>query len=286
VNYTNKPTLVQTDDEYLLFIHPAEKERAKVVSGYRWDPTRRCWVYPKLKRVHDALFAEFGDELDNSLQPDDSMVEQLQRQVETVTAERDQLRTEAAQLRAAVAELSADGTVPQQELRRLREAVHQRDARLAQQYQQVTVLQAQVKQQQAELEKLRTELDRLGKDVSVETRIKYLALEATGNSAQFAELLDDIELDENALYKLYRWLERQLRAMLHTPGDSQANLNELIQQVTNSEALTRDAVDLAHIIRKQRNLVAHTEVDASTCQAHAIICLFAAALLWPELQQK
>jgi hypothetical protein len=63
VLYANKPTLTATENEYLLFIHPEIKERAKVIRGYRWDPERRCWVYPRTKQVLDALVAEFGEEI-------------------------------------------------------------------------------------------------------------------------------------------------------------------------------------------------------------------------------
>src|SRR5690349_11852374 len=53
----------QTDKEYLLFIPPVEKDRARAIAGYRWNPNRRCWVYPKTARVYDALLAEFRDEM-------------------------------------------------------------------------------------------------------------------------------------------------------------------------------------------------------------------------------
>jgi hypothetical protein len=52
-----------TEEELLLFIHPALKERASAIGGYKWDAERRCWVYPRTRRVYDALVAEFGDDL-------------------------------------------------------------------------------------------------------------------------------------------------------------------------------------------------------------------------------
>jgi hypothetical protein len=55
--------LGQTDTELLLFIHASQKERAKRIERRRWDPKRRCWVYPKSTLVYDALVAEFGDDL-------------------------------------------------------------------------------------------------------------------------------------------------------------------------------------------------------------------------------
>ena len=55
--------LEQTDTELLLFIHASQRDRAKRIEGRRWDPKRKCWIYPKTAPVHDALVAEFGDEL-------------------------------------------------------------------------------------------------------------------------------------------------------------------------------------------------------------------------------
>ena len=56
--------LIETNNEYLLFIPAAQKERAKGIQGRRWDPQRVCWVYPRTNRVYHALVLEFGDDSD------------------------------------------------------------------------------------------------------------------------------------------------------------------------------------------------------------------------------
>ena len=78
-------------------------------------------------------------------------------------------------------------------------------------------------------------------------------------------------------------LEEVLRERLRI-GKDQANLHELISQAAEAEMLSRDGVDLAHTIRKQRNLFAHSKSDRQTGPAREFLTLFAAALLWREFQ--
>ena len=107
--YSNKPTLTATENEFLLFIHPEIKERAKVIRGYRWDPERRCWVYPRTQQVWDALVAEFGEELRTA-----SLVRPASREqppVQQVLTQRvEELERENAALRQAIDE-SVDALV-------------------------------------------------------------------------------------------------------------------------------------------------------------------------------
>lgn len=52
----------ETDDAYLVKIHPNDKERAKRIVGRRWDWKLKRWVYPKTVGSFDALRAEFGQD--------------------------------------------------------------------------------------------------------------------------------------------------------------------------------------------------------------------------------
>ncbi len=60
-------SISETEDEYLLSINASQKDRAKGIPGYRWDPERVCWVYPRTARNYDALIAEFGDDIVGTL---------------------------------------------------------------------------------------------------------------------------------------------------------------------------------------------------------------------------
>jgi hypothetical protein len=53
----------ETETEYLLKIPYEQRDRAKAISGWRWDEKRICWVYPRTARNYDALIGEFGEDL-------------------------------------------------------------------------------------------------------------------------------------------------------------------------------------------------------------------------------
>ena len=59
-------------------------------------------------------------------------------------------------------------------------------------------------------------------------------------------------------------------------------LGEVYNVGTGSEMVN---IDMAHLIRRQRNTVAHAEAYEKTYQARSVLCLFAIALLWPELPE-
>lgn len=282
--YANKPTLVQTETEYLLFIHPAEKERAKVIGGHRWDPGRRCWVYPRTKRVFDALYAEFGDQLVRQIQSEPPQPAASEPQPD-YAALNERLLAENEKLKTMVVELSSKSSAPQAELQHLRQEAALRDSQLTELHQQIAQLQEQLAGARREADRLRAELNSHDNGSSCERRMKYLAIQATGNDEAFAELLEQVSIDDRLPFRLANQLEAQLRGLMKVPDDERADLYDLLQQVRETEVLPQDALDLAHLVRKQRNIIAHSDPEEHTCQARAIICLFAAALLWPEFKE-
>lgn len=115
---------------------------------------------------------------------------------------------------------------------------------------------------------------------------KEIALQATGNDDKFADVLRRIDLDDGLPRKMATFLARELHAMLSVPiADRRASLYELIREAGDEELLDADAVQLAHTIRRQGNVIAHSEGYAKTYPARSMLCLFAAALLWPELPE-
>jgi len=53
----------QTETEFILTLPYESRHRAKSIEGYHWDPDRRSWIYPRTRRVFDALINEFGGDL-------------------------------------------------------------------------------------------------------------------------------------------------------------------------------------------------------------------------------
>lgn len=61
--------LKESETEWLLFIHASQRDRAKKLDGRRWDPSRRCWVYPKSTAILQAIQQEFGDDVVSDIDP-------------------------------------------------------------------------------------------------------------------------------------------------------------------------------------------------------------------------
>jgi hypothetical protein len=109
------------------------------------------------------------------------------------------------------------------------------------------------------------------------------AKEASGQNDKFCLIVDKIPLDKSFPIDLAKELERELRQLLNC-NDRNATLGLLLKHAKDDNFLTEMGIDLAHTIRKQRNFVAHEEIiDRKALQAQIFLCLFAAALLWPEL---
>jgi hypothetical protein len=53
----------------------------------------------------------------------------------------------------------------------------------------------------------------------------------------------------------------------------------------DADLLSQEAINLAHIIRSQRNILAHEKIDIRTHQARVLLMLFAAAVLWSLLPE-
>jgi Homing endonuclease associated repeat len=107
------------------------------------------------------------------------------------------------------------------------------------------------------------------------------AKEASGQNIKFCLVIDKLPLDKSFPIDLAKELERELRGVLNC-NDRDATLGLLIRKANDANAITDMGIDLAHTIRKQRNFVAHETTNQRSLQAQISLCLFAAALLWPE----
>jgi hypothetical protein len=65
--------------------------------------------------------------------------------------------------------------------------------------------------------------------------------------------------------------------------DRSLSLHDLITQAKDAALLPEEAIDLAHTIRKQRNIMAHDRLDARTHAGRVMFALFAASILWSQL---
>jgi len=96
------------------------------------------------------------------------------------------------------------------------------------------------------------------------------------------EMIDQLKMDVTFPIELVKGLEHKLRVLLAC-ADRSLKLHDLIMQAKDVEFLSAEAIDLAHIIRKQRNIIAHERLDVRTHVGRILFSLFAASLLWPQL---
>ena len=258
---TSEIRIEQTDNEYLLYIPFDQKERAREIDGRRWDPERRCWVYPRNKRMYQALVSEFGVDLTESSvftapqlshdkvsrekeEKQQGLRSNNERQVEILTAEVNRKESENKELKKRVAQLETE-------------------------YRQLHINPTTQTTETTDRNQL----------------IKDIAVEVTGNDPVFGEFMRNLEIDENLPLRIGGKIENHLRSILKS---SNRSLYDLIMECRDADKLDEDDIGLAHGIRKQRNIVAHhgdTNEDDRTKMGRAYFCLFAASLLFPKLPE-
>lgn len=302
MNGTRHPVqLRESDTEFLLFIHASQKERAKGIDGRRWDTERRCWVYPKTARVYDAIVAEFGDDMvacdirRPALQSASAQTASLQEENHSLKSELGKIHktleliTEGAASgsRTEVQAMEAALAARQSELSEVRVRLQERERELERLRKSAAAAEAEAERLRSANAALQTEVSkRAGPSdaASFERLVKEAAKEATGRDAKFCALIDRMKVNDSLPNEFVKLMERELRRVLSC-DDRNQSLHDLITLARDSESLTEKGIDLAHTIRRHRNILTHENTDARTHNARVLLCLFAASLLWPEFSE-
>jgi hypothetical protein len=251
-------SIEETQNEYLLYIPPNQKERARGIEGRRWDPKRRSWVYPRNVRMYNALVAEFGNDLTSSSSFTSPQFSHEKERREKVDEEKVELQSDK-----------------ESEIQLLKAEVQQNE-------QENGELKKQITQLKAENSRLPSKTNT--PPVDRVQLVKDIALETTGNNPVFGETIRKLQIDENLPIAICRIIENHLKRVLNSSG----SLYDLIMQCRDAAMLEEDDIGLAHSIRKQRNIVAHHEdidEDERTKMGRSYFCLFAASLLFPKLPE-
>ena len=118
---------------------------------------------------------------------------------------------------------------------------------------------------------------------NIEQDIKNIAKKCAGSNKSFNKIIDDVEFNHSLPISIQNSVEKCLRRKLSIkPND--LNFFELISIGRDKGLLNDEALDYLHTIRKQRNIFAHTEVDAQTRFSRISFVLNSAALLWSHLE--
>jgi len=264
--------LIETATNYLLYIHASQKERAKAISGRRWDPERVCWTYPKTPSTYHAIIAEFGEELvENTATPPATPA--------NASVSTKDLYQEINSLKDALANISS-ATQSDFELKKL---LAQKEMEVVQHREALALANQKIQELEAQNSYLQTQLHS-GNQVNVLDLIKNIAVEATANDPLFVRTISSIPLDSTLPIQLSIQIHQQLRRAMKI-SDENANFADLISQALEADIVDKQLADLCHLIRKQRNILAHETIHPKTIPARVILCLFAAALLWPNLPE-
>jgi hypothetical protein len=282
-----------TEKEFLIAFSYSDRDRAKLIRNYRWDPIEKVWHYPLSQRTYKELLREFdSDELEftgdlsrliewnRSVQSD----EELNSIPPSFTAgdDDDLPGSEEYRLMCSLHEtVSRHGfSVKSNEelLRFLQECVLQRssdalaDTRL-------TIQNA----------KLKTTLAELGRP-RLEDKTDSGNFEATLVTAAWGcddiprpDFLMSYKFDSDGVIKATELVARTLSAILHKSPDGAGSLYELIREAVDAQIISKDVHRLCETLRHQRNRFGHDRIGTSGTLQHALLSLVAFSLVYREL---
>lgn len=281
--------LKETDKEFLLFIPAPQKNRARSIEGFRWNPNRRCWVYPKTPRVYDALLAEFRDEMAwlEVPRPSAPSIDSLADDYQRLAAENSRLRDELAALRARESTLvkAARSGTPDTAL--LDRMLAGRDTEIAALKTALTAAEERLRAQGngAVSGGEHARAGRANAPVSDHQQFiaffRALALETAGRDRDFKALLARLEAPDAFPRAARLALSTALR---HRLGVSEGTmpLPDLVAMATLGGAITPRGADLAMAVERLGAEDTAGE-NASALWARCLLALYGAALVWPEI---
>ncbi len=268
----------ESETEYYLKIPFDQKERAKAIPNYRWNTEEKCWVYPRTAKHYDSITAEFGDELVS--------VEITRPSLPAAGDPVAALREENQVLKEKIQNLEKELEEKKNLLNMISETRQQSNEAIISENESLKIALRRTEEQLAEYQnKYEQVLDKLRMqkqtDGDLLNDLKGIIITSSGN-AKFAKFMEQLKIDNNAPIEIAKFLENRLRQSLSI-SDRTVGLYDLISMARDAEILPEEAVHLAHLIRRQRNILAHERVDVKTHQARILLILLSAALLWPQL---
>lgn len=200
----------------------------------------------------------------------------------------DQALAEIDQLRAQVADR---GSSP--DLSELVQMLEERNRELSHIRASLRESEIRIEQKNASLNEYKQEHARLKKIIQERTPTNNgkqflfdLALTAAAADERFSRLLQSQKLNTELPLVLCSELEASLRSLV-PESDRATNLYGLLTLAGDCSLFTEDQLDLAHFIRRQRNMIVHEvdRLDNASKLARVLLMLFSAALLWPALSR-
>ena len=263
--------ITETENEYLLRIPQEQKERARGIEGRCWKPDRVRWIYPRNMRTYNALVAEFGDDLTSS---------STFSPPETLSAISSSPPT-VEQNEQGISEISEDIKDFKRILEEHTKSLRERNQTITEKEREIRDLRTQVEHL---TEKTNDSLEEVRPITDRYEAIKEIALECLGDDPVFGAQVKKLSISPSLPVEVVKIIENHLKQVL----GSENSLYQLLVECEDSQMLDRDIIDIAHIMRKQRNNVAHKDSpeDERSSMARAIFCLFGAMFIFPELPEQ
>ena len=241
--------LKQTDNHYVLSIPDAIRDRAKKITPNEWDPVKRVWKYPITKTTYDSLNNEFKDiGVVNISPPESNTINQENSLAKKNKIIEDQRKT--------IEFLKLEGIEKENEI-------------------ELCV---------SKIIDLKEEINHLSNnDSDVENVIRKVAKQCVGDNKRFLKIIEETEFDLTLPIELPKKVINILKTILKTQ-DQNCDFADLICEIREKNLLSPDAISQLYIIKKQRNIFAHSSINSNTKYMRVIFVLSAFALLAEEIQ--
>lgn len=277
----------ETENEYLLSIPFDQKDRAKSIPSYRWDTDQKCWCYPRTARVYDAIIAEFGDDLVSLEKINRPITRFVKDTEESLRTEIDKLKKELSEKDDLLKILRKEKDVSKASVESENHILKKTLSSYETQLDNLKHENISLKSQLTAISKGSSNLDH--KDSAdpyeIKRQLKLMARKTIENDLTFYAFIDNLNLDKSSPIEVAKYLESTLRKLLSTK-DKQLSLHDLIMQARDADFLTEDGFQLAHLIRRHRNIMAHENVDIRTQPVRILLVFLSAVLLWSTLHNK
>ena len=286
-----------TEKEFVISFSYADRDRAKLIRNYRWDPIEKVWRYPLSERTYRELLREFdSDELEFV-----GDVERLKEWTQTVKSNDDLDRLFASfsadddnddlagseeyrficSLHQMVRRHGFFAKSNEELLQFLQECVLRRlsdagsDTRL-------TIQTAQLTAALSELTRLR--LERTSDGRSVEEVLVDAAWGSDGSPRP--DFLTSFSFGSDVVIKATEWVARTLAAILRKEPAGAGSFYDLIREAGDAQILSKDGYRLCETLRHQRNRFGHDRVPRTEVVPNALLSLAAFSLIYRELHRQ
>lgn len=282
-----------TEKEFLIAFSYADRDRAKLIRNYRWDPIQKVWRYPLSKHTYQELLREFdSDELE--FIGDMSRLTEWNRR-----AKSDEELEKIAELLSEDPDNDRPGTAEYRLMCSLYEMVNSYGFTVKSDKELFSVLEECVIQrttearadthlaiQNAQLTATLSEFTRLKLEHQNESgNIEAMLVNAAWGSEDIPrpDFLASFNFGSDGVIKATEWVARSLGAILRKPQGVAGSLYDLIREAADAQIISKDVHRLCETLRHQRNRFGHDRIDPSETLQHALLSLVAFSLVYREL---